>query len=196
MSANIPENMRLDDLLKATGYNCPEELQGKTFDEAVSGGGGASLEDDKEVEVTENGTVEITPSEGYDGMKKVTATVNVSGGGGSEEIHQIVASESIMQDSSVSFNFVSSFDDSNFQYITMGCNVFRTGKSSAIGKITREQILRAHSGDTFSLTDGTLTLILTITSAFEEEGIYRVEGSFTGAGYAVGTGSPHVVYVY
>lgn len=40
MSANIPENMRLDDLLKATGYNCPKELQGKTFDEATSGGGG------------------------------------------------------------------------------------------------------------------------------------------------------------
>lgn len=40
MSANIPVNMRLDDLLKATGYNCPEELQGKTFDEATSGGGG------------------------------------------------------------------------------------------------------------------------------------------------------------
>lgn len=36
MSANIPENMRLDDLLKATGYNCPENLQGKTFDQALS----------------------------------------------------------------------------------------------------------------------------------------------------------------
>lgn len=40
MSTNIPVNMRLDDLLKATGYNCPVELQGKTFDEATSGGGG------------------------------------------------------------------------------------------------------------------------------------------------------------
>lgn len=40
-----------------------------------------SLEDNKEVSITENGEIEITPSTGKDGMKKVTATVNVSGGG-------------------------------------------------------------------------------------------------------------------
>lgn len=40
MSANIPSSMPLSDLLKSTGYNCPEALQGKTFDEATSGGGG------------------------------------------------------------------------------------------------------------------------------------------------------------
>lgn len=42
---------------------------------------GADLEDNKEVTITENGTVEITPTEGKDGMKKVTATVNVPSGG-------------------------------------------------------------------------------------------------------------------
>lgn len=81
MSATIPESMRLDDLLKATGYDCPVDLQGKTFDQATEGGGGADLEDNKTVSITENGVVEITPSAGKDGMKKVTATVNVSGGG-------------------------------------------------------------------------------------------------------------------
>ena len=80
MSATIPESMRLNDLLKATGYDCPVDLQGKTFDQATEGGG-ADLEDNKTVSITENGVVEITPSEGKDGMKKVTATVNVSGGG-------------------------------------------------------------------------------------------------------------------
>ena len=40
---------------------------------------GADLENNKEVEITENGEIEITPSEGKDGMKKVTATVNVPG---------------------------------------------------------------------------------------------------------------------
>lgn len=45
-----------------------------------SGGGGSDLEDNKKVSITENGTIEITPTEGKDGMKKVTATVNVSGG--------------------------------------------------------------------------------------------------------------------
>ena len=80
MSATIPESMRLDDLLKATGYDCPVDLQGKTFDQATEGGG-ADLEDNKTVSITENGVVEITPSEGKDGMKKVTVTVKISGGG-------------------------------------------------------------------------------------------------------------------
>ena len=30
MSATIPENMLLSDLLKATGYDCPEKLKGMT----------------------------------------------------------------------------------------------------------------------------------------------------------------------
>lgn len=37
MSANIPETMLLKDLLKATGYDCPEALQDKTFAEATQG---------------------------------------------------------------------------------------------------------------------------------------------------------------
>lgn len=38
MSAQIPETMLLSELLKPTGYDCPAELQGKTFAEVVSGG--------------------------------------------------------------------------------------------------------------------------------------------------------------
>ena len=45
------------------------------------GGGGADLENNKQVSITENGTVEIIPSAGKDGMKKVTATVNVTQAG-------------------------------------------------------------------------------------------------------------------
>jgi hypothetical protein len=52
-----------------------------TIDENPGSGGEANLEDNKEIEITENGEVEITPSSGYDGMKKVTANINVSGGG-------------------------------------------------------------------------------------------------------------------
>lgn len=36
MSAQIPETMLLSDLLKATGYDCPEKLQGKTVAEIVA----------------------------------------------------------------------------------------------------------------------------------------------------------------
>lgn len=31
MSARIPDSMLLSDLLKATGYDCPSELQGAYF---------------------------------------------------------------------------------------------------------------------------------------------------------------------
>lgn len=37
MSAKIPNTMLLSDLLKATGYDCPDELVGKTVAEIVAG---------------------------------------------------------------------------------------------------------------------------------------------------------------
>lgn len=77
MSATIPETMLLSDLLKPTGYDCPQDLQGKTFDQSTSGSGDVVLENNKEVTITENGTIAITPSSGKDAMKKVTASVNV-----------------------------------------------------------------------------------------------------------------------
>ena len=43
MSATIPSNKRLDDLLKSTGFDCPENLKGKAFSEATSGGGGITI---------------------------------------------------------------------------------------------------------------------------------------------------------
>ena len=82
MSAQIPETMLLSDLLKPSGYDCPEKLQGKTFEESTSGGGDISIETNKEVSITSNGTVVIDPSEGKDAMKKVTATVDVPSSGG------------------------------------------------------------------------------------------------------------------
>lgn len=94
MSATIPENMQLDDLLKATGYDCPEALQGKTFDQATEGGGGgAVLEDNKKVTITQNGTTIVTPTAGKDGMKKVTATVNVPSSAKEEQTKSITITE-------------------------------------------------------------------------------------------------------
>lgn len=84
MSARIPDHMLISDLLKATGYDCPQRLQGKTFEESTTGEGNISIEANKEVTISENSTVVINPSEGKDAMEKVTVTVNVpeSGGGG------------------------------------------------------------------------------------------------------------------
>ena len=83
MSARIPDHMLISDLLKATGYDCPQRLQGKTFEESTTGEGNISIEANKEVTISENGTTVINPSESKDAMEKVTVTVNVpeSGGG-------------------------------------------------------------------------------------------------------------------
>lgn len=85
MSARIPDTALLSDLLKPTGYDCPERLQGKTFDESTTGEGNISIEANKEVTISENGVTVINPSAGKDAMEKVTVNVNVpsSGGGGS-----------------------------------------------------------------------------------------------------------------
>lgn len=79
MSANIPSGMLMSDLLKATGYNCPSNLAGKTFAQATSGAG-IDIEANKTVTVdasTYTQAVEIKPSDTYEAMEKVT--LNVTG---------------------------------------------------------------------------------------------------------------------
>ena len=83
MSARIPDNMLLSDLLKATGYDCPQRLQGKTFGESTTGEGNISIEANKEVSITANGIIEIIPTKGKDAMEKVTANVNIGSSGAS-----------------------------------------------------------------------------------------------------------------
>lgn len=76
MSAKIPDTMLLSDLLKPTGYDCPDALIGKTMAEIVAGV--ADLENNKAVTIdasTYTDPVEIIPTEGKDGMKKVTVTL-------------------------------------------------------------------------------------------------------------------------
>lgn len=89
MSAQIPDTLLVSEILKPTGFDCPAKLQGKTFSEATAGDVPSVLEDNKEVTITENGTIEITPTAGhdYEGMKKVTASVSVSGGSSTATAH-------------------------------------------------------------------------------------------------------------
>ena len=76
MSAQIPETMLLSDLLKATGYDCPEELQGKTFAEIVNGEG-SKVQTNKSVTIdvsTYTEPIEIESDDDY-AMKKITITL-------------------------------------------------------------------------------------------------------------------------
>lgn len=73
MSATIPSNMLLSDLLKATGYDCPSELQGLTFASATVG---ESEVQTKEVTIVTNTETEVTPDTGKL-LSKVTVTTAV-----------------------------------------------------------------------------------------------------------------------
>ena len=78
MSAQIPDTMLLKDLLKATGYDCPDALKTKTFKEATAGDIPSDLEDNHAVSVnasTYTQPVEVTPASGKEGMKKCTITL-------------------------------------------------------------------------------------------------------------------------
>ncbi len=77
MSAEIPNGMLLSDLLKATGYDCPEALKGKTFKQATAGAG-IDLEANHASSVNVGSytqPIEITPSDTYEAMEKVTLTL-------------------------------------------------------------------------------------------------------------------------
>lgn len=71
MSAQIPGTMPLSDLLKPTGFDCPEELQDKTFTEATSGGGGSGITVEP-ITITQNGTTTAPSGKAYSPI-----TVNV-----------------------------------------------------------------------------------------------------------------------
>ena len=51
----------------------------------AGGGGGQPVLQSKEIEITENGTTNVTADSGYDGLSEVEVTTNVSSGGGVEE---------------------------------------------------------------------------------------------------------------
>ena len=60
MSATIPNGMLLSDLLKATGYDCPITLQGKTFAQATAGAG-IDIESNKAISVNAGTHTRSTP---------------------------------------------------------------------------------------------------------------------------------------
>ena len=74
MSARIPDTMLLKDLLKATGYDCPDNLKDKTFKQATAGAGiDLEANHSSTVNVAEyTQAIEITPSDTYEAMEKVT----------------------------------------------------------------------------------------------------------------------------
>ena len=70
MSAIIGSDVQMKEILKATGYDCPADLEGKTFNAATSGGGsGITVEP---ITITQNGTTTAPSGNAYSPI-----TVNV-----------------------------------------------------------------------------------------------------------------------
>ena len=142
MSARIPDSMLISDLLKATGYDCPQRLQGKTFEQSTTGEGNISIEANKEVTISENGTVVINPSEGKDAMEKVTVTVNVpesggggsSGGGGGGAFRYFDARKSNYQSSPLGFWVIGKNQTSGYAH----CLILSSGRSTDTGSCVQQ----------------------------------------------------------
>lgn len=105
-----------DTLVKAIDRSNPmmQNLQlASRFNKLIDESGG-DLEDNHEIEITENGEIEIIPAEGKDGMKKVTATVNVSSGGGEPLYCWCVYSKAFPQGAYIYTNYDKTPDASAF----------------------------------------------------------------------------------
>ena len=83
MSAIISDVVQMKEILKATGFDCPDGMENKTFAEATSGGGGGSGGGGatitkklgaKEIRTSVASGQAITPPEGYDGFSEITFT--------------------------------------------------------------------------------------------------------------------------
>ena len=133
---------------------------------------------DKSVAITENGTQEFSADTGYDGIKKLTATVNVAGGGGTSVQPDYAQNNSAASDyiknrpggymieyPSITKTFTGTTDDPN--YIGGGGeipNLFRFSDTP----LPSEAILKG--AGKFTKSDGTITEIETISVLEEMSG--------------------------
>lgn len=95
----------------------------------------------------------------------------------------------------MSYDAMSSWDNSNFQYMTLAIPSYR-GDIAELPKITREQIFNAKAGDKLTLKVGSFTATLTITDASDQEGVSSVTGRWSGEGYDMGFAQFVLLYVY
>ena len=73
MSATISDKVMMKEVLKATGFDCPQGMENKTFEQATSGGGGGGSGTTIEpITITQNGTTTAPSGKAYSPI-----TVNV-----------------------------------------------------------------------------------------------------------------------
>ena len=86
MSAVISDKVMMKEVLKATGFDCPQGMENKTFEQATSGGGGGGSGITVEpVTITQNGTTTAPSGKAY---SPITVNVPLSAVGVKMEIVQ------------------------------------------------------------------------------------------------------------
>ena len=71
MSATISDKVMMKEVLKATGFDCPQGMENKTFEQATSGGGSSGITVEP-ITITQNGTTTAPSGKAYSPI-----TVNV-----------------------------------------------------------------------------------------------------------------------
>lgn len=71
MSAVISDKVMMKEVLKATGFDCPQGMENKTFEQATSGGGSSGITVEP-ITITQNGTTTAPSGKAYSPI-----TVNV-----------------------------------------------------------------------------------------------------------------------
>ena len=79
----LTSGIEMSDVIACTGFPVPESMEGKTFAECTSVSADIEANKEETIDVSSyTAPVEITPSEGKDGMAKVTVTLsNIPTGG-------------------------------------------------------------------------------------------------------------------
>ena len=95
----------------------------------------------------------------------------------------------------MSYNAWSSWDASNFQYITLAIPSYQ-GNIAELPKITREQLFNAKAGDKLTLKVGSFTATFTINTVNVDGGDSEVRGTWSGKGYGMGFTKFALLYVY
>ena len=79
MSAVISDKVMMKEVLKATGFDCPQGMENKTFEQATSGGGGGGSGITVEpITITQNGTTTAPDGKAYSPVT-VNVPLSVSG---------------------------------------------------------------------------------------------------------------------
>ena len=66
MSAVISNKVMMKEVLKATGFDCPDGMENKTFEQATSGGGSSGGRTPQELNITANGNYRTPDGVYYD----------------------------------------------------------------------------------------------------------------------------------